>query len=399
MEAPPNRGFLAHAHTFLVCFGGLYALFLVPLATPVFQRNVVYLHNVRWPINANFNLPEKYGLPPFKTVNFNMTTSDDVRLGAWLVLSDQFYQSHTASAVPTVPFTDAEVQQALTAHPTVLFFHGNAGNRAFGFRVASYSALSSRGANVLVIDYRGFGDSEGYPSKEGLGKDARAAWDWLSQRGVEPQNVLIMGHSLGTAVSSMLAAELSSEQITPRGLVLAAPFTSMFELVETYSFGGVVPVLGPMRTFPWVMRFIKRFIQHPFDTASIITTVKSPILLVHAKDDSEIIPTHSSNLFSALLEPHLPPFPFTPKELLDPSFTQSRWSEIQDVSQRRKAATEQLVKNAEVEGLGQLREFEREGAGKVVHLETIRGGHNDVVNLEGVIDLLEKETSFGRLSV
>ncbi|KAF9013358.1 hypothetical protein BDQ17DRAFT_596341 [Cyathus striatus] len=72
---------------------------------------------------------------------------------------------------------------ALKRYPTILFFHGNAATRAFSVRVQHYKAFSSRlHANVLAIDYRGFGESTGIPSEKGLVTDARAAWDWLISR-------------------------------------------------------------------------------------------------------------------------------------------------------------------------------------------------------------------------
>lgn len=105
--------------------------------------------------------------------------------------------------------------------PTILFFHGNAATRAFKARILHYQALSSRlAANVLAIDYRGFADSTGSPSEEGLTRDARAAWDWLVNNGAEQEDILIVGHSLGTGVSMQLGAELSLNEIQCRGIVL-----------------------------------------------------------------------------------------------------------------------------------------------------------------------------------
>lgn len=72
----------------------------------------------------------------------------------------------------------------------------------------------------MVVDYRGFGDSEGHPTVQGVSKDARAAWDYLIDQGAKPENVLIVGHSLGTAIGGMLSAELSREGVNPRGTVL-----------------------------------------------------------------------------------------------------------------------------------------------------------------------------------
>lgn len=103
---------------------------------------------------------------------------------------------------------------------------------------------------MLAIDYRGFGDSKGSPSERGLATDARAAFDWLISNGAAPEDVLIVGHSLGTAVSSSLAVSLCEESIRCRGLVLMSPFTSMHTLVDTYSIFGLFPVLLPMTMVP-----------------------------------------------------------------------------------------------------------------------------------------------------
>lgn len=67
---------------------------------------------------------------------------------------------------------------------------------------------SPLGANVLTIDYRGFGDSGGNPTEEGLGRDARAAWNWLLDEGAKPSDIILMGQSLGTGVAALLAANL-----------------------------------------------------------------------------------------------------------------------------------------------------------------------------------------------
>lgn len=101
---------------------------------------------------------------------------------------------------------------ALSTHPTILFLHGNAMTRAFSYRTRLYSSLTSRlDANVLAIDYRGFGDSEGVPSERGLLLDARAAWDWLIEHGAKEGDITIVGQSLGTGVSAGFVAELAEE--------------------------------------------------------------------------------------------------------------------------------------------------------------------------------------------
>ncbi|KAG9078469.1 hypothetical protein FS749_009500 [Ceratobasidium sp. UAMH 11750] len=76
-----NKRFLKRAHTALLYLGGMYATFIILLATPWFQRHVIYMHAMRWPFRENFTVPELSGLAPGKTLNLNLTTSDGVRPG------------------------------------------------------------------------------------------------------------------------------------------------------------------------------------------------------------------------------------------------------------------------------------------------------------------------------
>lgn len=143
------------------------------------------------------------------------------------------------------------------------------------FRVQFCKAYARAfGANVLAIDYRGFGDSEGTPSEEGLIRDARAAWDWVIDGGARAEDVALVGLSLGTGVVAGLAAQLSKEGtcqfnfifhnvytklrhlypfilgIIPRGVMLHAPFTTIAELLQTYHLFGIIPILRPLRSLP-----------------------------------------------------------------------------------------------------------------------------------------------------
>jgi len=152
-----------------------------------------------------------------RTLNFKLQTPDGETLGAWFILSEPYYRS--LSAIPTE--VSEHVIPALKERPVILFFHGNAATRAVGTRIRHYQAFSTRlGANVLAIDYRGFADSTGKPSESGLVRDARTAFDWLVAQGKRPQDILIVGNSLGTGVSGQLGAQLAAENINPRGIVL-----------------------------------------------------------------------------------------------------------------------------------------------------------------------------------
>ncbi|GFN95847.1 abhydrolase domain-containing protein 13 [Plakobranchus ocellatus] len=121
------------------------------------------------------------------------------------------------------------IKQMQRAALTIIFFHGNAGN--IGHRLQNalglYSALN---ANVLMVEYRGYGKSEGGESEAGLYQDAEAAMDFLLKRSdIDPSQIMLFGRSLGGAVAVYLA---SSSTYGPRlaGLILENTFTSIYEM-------------------------------------------------------------------------------------------------------------------------------------------------------------------------
>jgi hypothetical protein len=108
-----------------------------------------------------------------------------------------------------------------TKGPVLLWFHGNAGHLAH--RVEVLLLLSRLPADVLIVDYRGYGRSGGRPTEKGLYLDGRAAWRYLTQeRGLDPSRIVIYGVSLGGAVAVDLARD-----VAPAGLIVQSSFTSV----------------------------------------------------------------------------------------------------------------------------------------------------------------------------
>ncbi|CAE7194865.1 unnamed protein product [Rhizoctonia solani] len=368
--------------------------------TPGFQRHAIYMHALKFPWNAKFDTPELYGLAPGKTLNLNLTTSDDIRIGAWFAVADGFYQKHLKLA-PPLRGESANLDEkrqveetlgslipiALKSHPTILFLHGNAMTRAFYMRTRLYSTLSSRlDANVLAIDYRGFGDSEGVPSEQGLLLDARAAWDWLIENGAKERDITVVGQSLGTGVSAGLVAELAEEGVSPRGMVLLAPYSSIATLLETYNLGGKLPILQPLQKFRFIFGFVLKFLRHRFDTLAVINDITCPITIIHATDDWDIPVAHAKALFSALLESLLPPYPFNPEDML---LGKVPHEELLQVINARNTRQKEVVATMEVKGLGSVSTFSRgDNHGDVTFLQTTWGEHNGITAIEGVIDVI-----------
>ncbi|MFP4137271.1 MAG: alpha/beta hydrolase [Halomonas sp.] len=166
---------------------------------------------------------------------------------------------------------DAWWVPAERARGTLLFFHGNAGN--LSHRLDSIRQFHRLGLSVLIVDYRGYGESEGRPSEEGTARDARAAWRWLSEeQGLAPDEIVLFGRSLGAGVAAELAAALEPET-PPAALILESSFRS-------------VPKLG-QRLYPFLpVRWLSRF---DYDVETYVTRRSAPLLVIHSRDD-EIIP-------------------------------------------------------------------------------------------------------------
>ncbi|MFV2072764.1 MAG: alpha/beta hydrolase [Thermoanaerobaculales bacterium] len=162
----------------------------------------------------------------------------------------------------------------------LLFFHGNAGN--LSHRAELVLRLAALPAEVLIVDYRGYGRSEGRPSEAGLYRDARAAWRYLvEERGLSEDRIVIFGKSLGGAVAVDLATRVKAA-----GLIVESSFTSVPDMAG--------------RHFPFVPRFL---IRTRMDSLTKIGTIDSPKLFIHSRSD-EIVPyALGRRLFEAAPEP------------------------------------------------------------------------------------------------
>lgn len=184
--------------------------------------------------------PKDYGLN-YEDVYFS--TADGVRINGWLV-----------------PYPDAKT--------TLLWFHGNGGNishRARGARMLHDKVK----ADIFMIDYRGYGRSEGTVSEAGTYEDARAALKYLRSRAdIDPKRIVFFGQSLGSAVAADLAGREDCLAV-----ILEAPFASIREMAKAiYPF---LP-LGPL-------------IKTRYDVVEKVKKIKAPLLVVHGERD-DIVP-------------------------------------------------------------------------------------------------------------
>lgn len=186
-----------------------------------------------------------------KTVNLILPSTDNVTLGSWFTFSEPFFKSRIRPWIANASEAESFIPNALKAYPTVLYLHGNAATRAVPTRVHIYSTFSSRmHVNVLAIDYRGFAESTGYPTERGTIDDALSALKWLVYQGARPQDILVIGHSLGAGIATQ-SVERAERELGQRfrGLVVMGGQASVPHHMETFVPGGI-PVLRPVKFIP-----------------------------------------------------------------------------------------------------------------------------------------------------
>lgn len=186
-------------------------------------------------------------------------------------------------------------------HKTLIYCHGNSAARMTGHRRWTNRMVSTAlDHNFIIFDYRGFGDSTGVPSQEGLLTDARTVWDYVTvEKGVPSEKVGLMGQSLGTGVAAGFASRLAKEGgcislslslperrrvwpehlwrvcvagIRPQAVILVAAYSSISNLLLTYRLFKFLPILAPLGTIPHAQREDNAF--RPVCPVSVMTDVR-----------------------------------------------------------------------------------------------------------------------------
>lgn len=164
----------------------------------------------------------------------------------------------------------------------VLHLHGNADSTFSPWQVRHCEALRRSGFNVLEIDYRGFGPTPGRPSEAGMYEDSEAAYQELLRRGVPPNRIVLLGHSLGSGPAVLLATRHSVA-----ALVLFGAFTS-------------IPDAAANR-YPYLP--VRLAVSVQFNSLARIGDVHIPVVIAHSRADTLISYAHALKLFAAANEP------------------------------------------------------------------------------------------------
>jgi fermentation-respiration switch protein FrsA (DUF1100 family) len=215
------------------------------------QPKLIYYPNI--PTRTLEATPEDIGLD-YEDVTLD--TRDGERVHAWFI-----------------PHTEAR--------GTLLFAHGNAGN--ISHRLDSIRFFHELGLNVLIFDYRGYGQSSGKTTEDGTYRDADAAWAYLAdKRGIAPGNIILFGRSLGAAVIADLAT-----RVEPAAVILESAFFSVPDMAAVI--------------YPWLP--VRWLASYRYDNGDKVTRIRQPKLIIHSRRD-EIIPFEQGvRLFESASEP------------------------------------------------------------------------------------------------
>jgi fermentation-respiration switch protein FrsA (DUF1100 family) len=164
--------------------------------------------------------------------------------------------------------------------PTLLFFHGNAGDIAG--RAERFAYYQDAGFGVMFLSYRGYGTSTGSPSEAGLISDANAAYDWLIKQDIPASKIALVGVSLGTGVAVQLAAHRPVA-----AMALEAPFTSTADVARL--------------SYWWLP--VGLLMKDQFRSMGFLKNVHVPLLVMHGTDDRLIPLRMGEQLYAAANEP------------------------------------------------------------------------------------------------
>jgi len=247
--------------------------------------------------------PSMFGLP-FE--NIYIRSKDKTRLHMFLVMSphvqtSQINPNGDQDANNSQDNNRGDLTNTHSAPPTILFLHGNAGN--IGHRLLNVKDIVDRlHCNVCLLEYRGYGHSDGSPSEEGIYMDAQAALDYLStyQRSdvIDPRKIIVFGRSLGGAIAIDLCSRTENRDLVA-ALLVENSFTSIPDIAR---------VLFDFKAIKWIPRW---FYKNQYSARWKVCRLPMPCLFLSGTADHLVPPAMMSELYRACgsERKHLAKFP------------------------------------------------------------------------------------------
>ena len=197
-----------------------------------------------------------------------ITSTDGIALKGWLVKGGG----------------DATAERA-DDRPLIIYFQGNAAHR--GRRSKQFGMFCELGCDVLIVDYRGYGENAGSPSEPGLNQDADAVWRYATEELNRPAGqIILFGESLGGGVATGLASRLCDREVVPGGLVIRASFSSLVDAARYH--------------YPWLP--VDWLLYDRFPSVDRIASISCPIMVMHGDQDRIVPFEQGAELYSAAPE-------------------------------------------------------------------------------------------------
>lgn len=221
------------------------------------DENPRYLRSpLEWDITGN---RANHNTPMDKKLTFLeefIVTDDNISIHTWIIL-----------------------QKESRKCPTLVYFHGNAGN--MGFRLPNAAQMYAKaGINVVMVDYRGYGSSSGTPNEKGLNLDGDAVIKFLSKHPKLHGSKLIMfGRSLGGAVAISLAHRYPN---LVSGVIVENTFLSIAAMVDT-----LMPLIAPAKGL---------ILRIGWNSELLIQELQQPIMFISGLKDELVPPIHMKKL-------------------------------------------------------------------------------------------------------
>lgn len=220
--------------------------------------------------NANEHKIDKYLLNNYKgEVDFILDASYSVpaNLVSLFTLSSKGSDEANGTKIYAVYIGDTT---RISTDTVIMYCHGNKDHMDFYWPRAQLLAntISKNHYGVLMIDYRGYGLSEGKPSESALYNDVDAGLQWLKAKGLANQRLVMYGFSMGSVPATKLTAEPRS--IKPSRLILEAPIASAEAMVQD---GSSLVLPGSF------------FTDLKINNADLIKTVQQPFMWIHGVED------------------------------------------------------------------------------------------------------------------
>jgi len=213
-----------------------------------------------YPDSARYSSPEQFGL---KAEDVRLTAADGTKLHAWFLPAGG------------------------TARGTVLHLHGNAANVSNHLPLVAW--MPARGYSVLMLDYRGFGKSEGKPTLDGIVEDALAALAYLRTRpDVDPDRLIVFGQSIGGATAlRMLARDAAGVRLA----IIDSSFPSYRGIARDATAGSAMAPLASLA--------VSALPPTDKDPVAALKSIRVPLIFVHGTRDAVIPHANSDALHAA----------------------------------------------------------------------------------------------------